>query len=781
MIIKRKWVINVIILLVITLLFIAISYQDFISEYEILEIEAAGKSNELADSKEIWIKSIKNGTKTVDLKEILHDDNWVIKENCIIYIGNQQSSLLIKINKYQDTEIKILKNSFSGIVTINMDGKSEQKDLYSEIADEYNYNISKVNIEELSIKQGIKLIGIGMIIFVLLLLLLYVQRIFKIEIIHSTYLILIIPVLFLTFTKLNLRTFFIMLAVIFAILMMKKVDQYLTTHKNRRYYILFGIMTLIIGSMCFMKPLFMCLPNDPIYITFQNLSLFILGLFIVAYFEIAIITIYMSLEKKIINSSNIESPKKKRYFCYLFIITFLILMIWSIVCYPGCMSPDSLAQWTQATSDDAQLIDDHPIIMVFIMKFLLIFSQNPFMYIVFQNILFSLVSSWILYDLYKNKNFKITYLVVISIIVPLMPNIAMNNTTIWKDIIYSISILAMTFVTYKILEDSNYLKKIYNCFILIIFMVLMALYRHNGIVPWIILTIMYLILAIKRKNTRLFIVTTISCLIIIFIRGPMLKMLDVRDSGLSGSKYNSIIKNFGATLYYGGELSEKAQGMIKDIMTNEDFIDKYNAINIDYYFYYAADSCDKWFKVANEYKFIEIIPEYIRNILQYPGIFIRDRFDSLAILISIPAHETTRNISYYYYGIYKDEKVLKNDLQPYITHLQEAEYDYIPNNIIANKLLKPYIEKCSGNSYLNIFLFKPALYIALLIIMIYYIIVSKKYDKLLIYIPIIANTLSWFIVLNHPSIRYVYYINVCVIYLILMSLADRRKEDLRKK
>lgn len=218
--------------------------------------------------------------------------------------------------------------------------------------------------------------------------------------------------------------------------------------------------------------------------------------------------------------NTIKSSKwhfKDSKFTYL-IIWLLIFMMWIpyfLSWYPSVMTPDSINQFEQAIGI-RQLTNNLPIIHTLFIK-LCIFISAPFgnyttaaaVYSIIQMSIMSLIFTLTIKWLIKNSiNSKIIILAIIFY--ALYPVNAIYGFTMWKDIIYSGLFLIFMLMTYNIIQKKDYLSNTKNFIFFILVMVLITLFRNNGL---LVLMPVLLILILKLKDIRFILTKSLIILV----------------------------------------------------------------------------------------------------------------------------------------------------------------------------------------------------------------------------------------------------------------------------
>lgn len=765
---KKQIIISLISSILLSIILSGLFYPTFFYGKNIIYFSpTASKSN--YEKTEVWICEVINGV--VKPKAKYNKTDWVEKKNCYVYYGNNQTKLSLVVDSSNNTSFTLGKYNYSGGITIKNDGEKKYYDLYSEKSSAIKVSLSKKIKTNYSLSNIIKFIFMFIfftVTFFFLNLLIFSNK--------WTVLLKFLTVFLITMKSLDISIFkalLLFLITFFALFNFVKNQhhkKYLSYNKLEKSLLL--ILTFLISFMTMSIPIFMFDKNSTLIFNFNNISIYLIFTAFIFLIEDLVLTFFEVCEKKLYSS-----PKKfnKKNFWFYLSISFFVSLIWIISFYPGNFSPDSISQWIQAVTKN--YVDSHPVLMAIILRYFYILFKTPVSFIIFQNLYFSIMIATI-FSYLEKKGAKRIVLLILAFIIPFIPNIGMTNVTLWKDIIYSISLIFLSYYCYRIVvKDMDNFYSIPNVLLFIFSFITVRGFRHNGIAPFVFIIILMSYYVLKRRDKKLLILLIISTIFTIFVINGLYKFNEIKKVDLSGSKYNSIAKNFIATVYYEKDLSSKAHKFIDEIGDTKYFKENYDPYNIDYLFYNSTDSVTRWFNVVNNYKLKEVLPEYLKNIYKNPDVFIKDRFSGMAIMLDSSFTQTRSFYGkyYYHYGISLPSSEKGRKIFREFVDFKEKEY-YYPNNKLS-KVMMTYLDFSTKDEIFILFFWKSGLFFALFLLLLYYKFLKKDLKIWLGLIPIIANTLTWVVALNHPSVRYVYYLNVAFIFYLLLFLIpkERRK------
>lgn len=542
------------------------------------------------------------------------------------------------------------------------------------------------------------------------------------------------------------------------ILVKFSTSSFIKKYFSRVNMILFVIITLIITFMCVGYEAFMSTKST---FSFNYYSiLYFLVIFCYVFFVVFGLLILFDNIKLKAKKSNKIFKKSTIVFLLSFVVLSLSWLFFASIFYPGLMSVDSMYSWKQA-SLITPFDDFHPIFFSFFLYVFAMIFKNPYSVIIFQNIASALLIAFIIRELYI-KGINIKFLILIILMFIFIPNISIMQSTMWKDIPFTISLLLVTFLLYKLsLNEKNENRNIVFLILFSISLVLLLQFRYNGIIAVIFIFLYLIITSIKKKNLYLAIVVVFTILLNMIVGITINKAFDAKSLNVSGVKYTSIIKNFAATLYYNKDLNDEAEKKLDELFNKKDFILNYESTNIDSLYNINGKTIDYWLPQINNYSMGNIISLYLKNIIDNPDVFIRDKLNGMNIMFNLNP-KYYEPIFAYYIGnpgvSQEDYEIIKNQI---------GDFNVLDSDIVFS--VKSYLDNSMYSEFQNI-IWRASFWVALLLVAFLYLFISNSKKSLIVFLPLLGYTLSWCIALNHQSFRYIYYINYMAIFVILLAL-----------
>lgn len=457
---------------------------------------------------------------------------------------------------------------------------------------------------------------------------------------------------------------------------------------------------------------------------------------------------------KVKKNKSIKNITKHRLI--VFIITLGICFLYHYIFNPYIVQADGYMELYDVENNI--LSNWHPYLHSLLLRIFKDVFGNVIFFLYFRFIIYCLVINSILFYLNK-KGLRLIIVYLIAILFTIFPINGVMIVTLVKDIDFSIALVALTFYIYLLIVDKKYFNSNrINYIYLLISIVLVALFRHNGIYISICVLCLLFIISYMRKSITIFIICILSVISIFIVNKPLYDYLEVEDAP----------KNFDiATMLHGISYlivnnksidSSSYKYITSEVIPNKDILTSYDKYNIDLLLHY--NDLDIRNKDINKSKIIKV---YLKEFSKYPVYLIKDRLYGTDILWNVSEKD---NVEVYKYSIKYDE------FGTNYAKLLKAKQRFSPLYKIVNKILL-FI---SDNELLNTIFFRFGIYFDLLIVMLVYLIHNDR-KKICSLIPVIANIITLFIAMHHQSYRYVWVLQIIVVLeLLLITQYDRKNK-----
>ncbi|MFD0827003.1 DUF6020 family protein [Neobacillus sp. M.A.Huq-85] len=459
-------------------------------------------------------------------------------------------------------------------------------------------------------------------------------------------------------------------------------------------------------------------------------SLFIILLTYLGSFLLIFVCISL-FSMALIKRTNIQSTKKAglKDFVTFFLIIFLTGIVYWMAFYPAGMSTDSLNSWNQVHTK--QFNDWHPIIFTWTIMLLTYIWDSPAIVSLFQIAVLSLIFATTFVQL-QRLGVKKYHLVIMSLIMAIIPSFTVFSIIIWKDILFSVSILLFTVHLFLINYSKGlWLKHKGNYLLFFLSSFGVVFYRHNGF-PVFVFTMIVLILIYWKSLLKV----TCSILIILVIAhqiltGPIFKYLGVESSdpnealSIPTQQIANVIKN-------DGNLTEEQLNYYNSIFPIKMWKEKYNPYTVDPIKF-------SWGNYHREVIFDDF-PKYLKTwgkvVVQNP-LLVVDAYikqSSLVWQMRIPegGYEYIYNI-----GVNKNNFGIESS----------------PISSSLNKWVTKYLEESKLNPYIKV-VWRPALYSFIILICSVVILLKNGWRSGVVVLPFLLNLLSIAAALPAQDFRY---------------------------
>lgn len=498
---------------------------------------------------------------------------------------------------------------------------------------------------------------------------------------------------------------------------------------------IYEFLTCLIISFCIIGNLFLT-----IRITFKLILIFLLFTFWILYLINLVFRGYQYL-KQILKSVNDSKYLDK---IILFLIPLIIFLIYRYIYYPFIISTDGDMQMLEIIRGNYS--NWHPFFHTLFMKFSYDlfgdFSAVIIIRIIVVSIIISIIGSYFI-----KRGIKRIPIYLLVIFFCLNPVTGIYMVSILKDVDYVICLILLTFLLIKY-ADNNFNKNILNYIFLAITLILIGLFRHNGLYVCLLFSLFLFILSIRKKDKFLFITPILVILFIGFYKLYIYPTYKVSD-GLRNSDIVSLAHGLQAVTKYTNDI--ETEKYLETIMPIDIWKDTYNKYNIDIILHYN----ELPFRNVECSKF-NVITLYLKKVLKYPNILIADRLYGTDILWNVFKSDFIQTYDY---------QIDRNEFG--VSHY--VDFNINPRNNKLKDIVKNYLLFISNNKIFSALFLRGGLYFCLMLVILF-----KEFDrqKLFILFPTILTIITLFIAGHHQSYRYVMFLPIIFILLILKSISD---------
>lgn len=249
-------------------------------------------------------------------------------------------------------------------------------------------------------------------------------------------------------------------------------------------------------------------------------------------------------------------------------VCFIAWLPYFLYLFPGVMTPDSINQLEQAMGM-TNYSNHHPWIHTLLIKYTFLTGRfisgtnngGVACYTIVQMLLCSFTAGFAVDTIKKIKMPKVV-LIIVLVFFAIVPFNAVYVVTMWKDVIFGYSVLALNCILVRLLLLKD--KKMTVPLGLV--GVIICLFRSNGWYGFILATIVLSILLIKKKNIIPIIPILAGTIVISgIVRGPIMKACNVVQPDFVES-ISVPLQQVARVIVEGKDLSEEEMDLIAGVM-----------------------------------------------------------------------------------------------------------------------------------------------------------------------------------------------------------------------
>jgi len=475
-----------------------------------------------------------------------------------------------------------------------------------------------------------------------------------------------------------------------------------------------------------------------------------------------IILLYDSFFSKI--KIDLEPKANNKYFTnniLSFIICFLLIMLayfpYFLELFPGILSVDSIAELSNSTQLYSNLMNHHPVFHILIIKILVIiiggkifdnYTIGIAIYSLLQMITVAFVFSYVIYYMAKkgiNKYYRLLTLLFFAF----FPPFALYSIAMWKDVMFAVSmILFIICLIELIIKNKDFYNSKKQIIMLYIAILLVVLFRNNGIYI-VLMTIPFIIIFSKGGRKRSIIICASICITYVIIKGPIFSIFNIEDGQIREALSIPMQQMARVIKYRGEDLSQQDKDLIYKFIPTEELANLYNPTTSD-------PVKEKFDSEAFENNKIDFIKIWLKINVKFP----KECIESFLSNCYGYWYPEAKN------GIINIEFVQLKDLD------DRYNISYERKNIIGTNI--------SSNIQILINEYKVPIISTItsiglifwcFIMIIGYIIYTKRYKLILIYVPIVS---LWITTIASPvfcEFRYVYSFYTCLPLLTFLTIS----------
>jgi len=239
--------------------------------------------------------------------------------------------------------------------------------------------------------------------------------------------------------------------------------------------------------------------------------------------------------------------------------------VYLLVFWPGFVSADTINQWEQMLT--GELVNWHPVAHTLTIWLVTRLWYTPAAMAIFQILVLGGVLGWGIATL-REIGMPAWLGWLVAVFLAILPSNGVLSITLWKDILFSAVVVALTILALKIVVTRGaWLKRKASWFFLGIVLTLVSLYRQNGF--FVALGCLVILTLAFRKYWKSFARAIGLFLVVYFVfTGPVFRMLNVKSE--NRARYQVVIANLLAgQMNAGTYFSPQDRAVLKPAFTED--------------------------------------------------------------------------------------------------------------------------------------------------------------------------------------------------------------------
>lgn len=453
------------------------------------------------------------------------------------------------------------------------------------------------------------------------------------------------------------------------------------------------------------------------------------------------------------NATGISLTGKYRILIYS-IPSLVIYSIYLISYFPGAMSPDSLDQWSQTISHEFN--DWHPVAHTWFIMLTTIIWKSPAAFSIVQILIISFVIGYLGYNFEKYGVNKC----IIWVSILCMSTIPINgiySITMWKDILYSACMLLFSIFIFNLIKTKgNWLDTNLNIFLYFISSLGLIMFRHNGLIVFVV-TLIILAIIFKSKLKKAYFISIIVVVVHLIITGPLYHFFNVKPSD-PNEALAIPTQIIASVIAQDGNLAQEQRAFFNEVLPLEMWKNLYNPYSVDPIKF--NEEYNRSFLLENKNEFIK---QWLDVSFNNPGLVIKAYLKQVSVVWQIKQFNDGVSTLYL------------TDIYP-----KEVGEQMGLASIVINEKITSVINQILNStwSYPLKIIWRPAIYTFLIILFSFVNILRGKWKYSLISLPVMLNTGMLLAAIPAQDFRYSYG-NLLVMFLAFLTVFVGKNSNLR--
>lgn len=470
-----------------------------------------------------------------------------------------------------------------------------------------------------------------------------------------------------------------------------------------------------------------------------------------------------------------EAPYRRLVFWSLLGIMVLcqLILLWAF--WPGAFPADCIDQMCQAVGSRG-INNWHPALNTIVYRVILTICPHAGALPAVQMLLFALLCTHFLMIGYDHGvSFKL--LAGLGVVFSLLPNQVLSGVCPIKDQPYTLALLWGVYLLIRLVLDMEILQKWWFLIAMPVDLFLIYGFRHNGIVPFLALLLLFAWITVRRfKEVKLSLtaISLASLLLVAVYRGPVFTLMNIsRDVGMS--PYITMLCAAASCVNKDLPLSEESNAIMEKALP----LDQWG----EFYSRYTGHDSFYWDRgdLARERPFTpdlitaeEAFTVYLEALRKYPDVVIKDRLDGMDLLWDVRQPSDSFNTRGFP-DITISEGDAAEGIEDYFGY-GKMEYGtaYHNNSPLSAMYREALAPKPSHLS--DMLLWRTGPYVILLMVLALFWWGNRMRSLLWASVPLLGNLAGLVLILYHQSFRYVYAVQLITVALAFCTVCLRNRE-----
>lgn len=441
--------------------------------------------------------------------------------------------------------------------------------------------------------------------------------------------------------------------------------------------------------------------------------------------------------------------------------------------YPGCFPQDPIEQMVQGLT--GQYTTWHPILHTLLLKICFTLGGGRASAAVFAQLLALAVLAGRVAVIPARMGVKRRWIVAGALIFALLPNQIYANMSPLKDFPFTYAMVWASVQLFELAMEPVCCRRVSWMCQTALSLFLTCTLRHNGAMPFLFCAAALAVFTVwkwRKVRARLLGCVLTAAVLIGAVNGPLMSMLRVQEKGMS--PYLTMFCAVGSCVNKGGEFSEETTEMLESVMPLEDWAAYYNRFkgHDDYVWEHEGGMDLSAFGAHDAFDI------YLEALAKYPAIVIKDRLDGMNILWDITQPDESFNAKGFdiIYAV-KNLGLGRDDVGEYEPYRVQTPIARVYRTLSYGKLPG----ENEWDELPDMLLWRSGAWLFFFFVLLLYWWKNRLGALLLPAMPLVGNLAAMALVLYHQSFRYVYFVQLLTIALLLMTLAMRQRKTAKAR